>query len=123
MTRSAGMALLCLTLASCSKHTTPASLVPGGNADRGMVAIKAYGCGSCHTIPGIRGARGQVGPALDGTAARMFIAGSLPNDPENIVRWILNPPAIAPSTAMPALGVSERDARDMAEYIYTIGRQ
>jgi hypothetical protein len=59
-----------------------------------------------------------VGPSLAELARRTHIAGVLPNDPQNIVRWILNPPAMDPYTAMPALGVTEQDARDMAEYIY-----
>jgi len=36
------------------------------------------------------------------------------------VRWIQNPPAIDSKTAMPFLGVSERDARDIAEYLYRL---
>jgi len=31
----------------------------------------------------------------------------------------MDPPANDPRTAMPKLGVSERDARDMAEYLYS----
>ena len=48
----------------------------------------------------------------------MYIAGVLPNDPENVVRWIMNPPSVDEKTAMPYLGVTDRDARDMAEYLY-----
>jgi cytochrome c len=44
----------------------------------------------------------------------------LPNSPENIIAWITNPPAVDSKTAMPYLGVSERDARDMAEYLYEL---
>lgn len=51
-------------------------------------------------------------------ASRVYIAGVLPNDPNNLVRWVMNPPGIDSLTAMPYLGVSERDARDMAEYLY-----
>lgn len=92
----------------------------GGNADRGKVALRAYGCGTCHTIPGIRGARGLVGPSLAETGQRVYVAGVLPNEPENMVRWILDPPAVDPRTAMPKVGVSDQDARDMAEYIYQL---
>ena len=99
-----------------------AERLTGGNARRGALAIRHHGCGTCHTIGGIPGAEGLVGPALDGLAARSFIAGVLPNSGENLVRWIQDPRAIAPKTAMPDLGVSEADARDIAAYIYTLPR-
>jgi cytochrome c1 len=49
----------------------------------------------------------------------MYIAGVLPNQPENLVRWIIDPPSTDAKTAMPTVGVTERDARDMAEYLDT----
>ena len=54
-----------------------------------------------------------------GRLKRMYIAGVLPNTPENMLRWLQNPPAVDPLTAMPNLGVTEADARDMAGYLYT----
>jgi cytochrome c2 len=92
----------------------------GGDPDRGAAAINSYGCGSCHTIPGIHGAKAQVGPPLTGIGNRMFIGGVLPNTPENLQHWIQNPPGIDPQTAMPKLGVSEPDAKDIACYLYTL---
>jgi len=94
--------------------------VPGGDADRGKAAIAMYGCGSCHTIPGIRAANGTVGPPLRMWSRRTYIAGEVPNTPEYLVRWIEVPQAIEPGTAMPNLGVSEGHARDIAAYLYTI---
>ena len=82
--------------------------------------IQQYGCTSCHTIPGIRGANALVGPSLEQIASRMYIAGVLPNTSENMLRWLQNPPAVDPLTAMPNLGVTEADARDMASYLYTL---
>jgi cytochrome c len=35
-----------------------------------------------------------------------------------MVRWIVNPPAVDSLTAMPALGVTPREARDIAAYLY-----
>ena len=98
---------------------TKAPIVAGGNAERGKIAIGRYGCGSCHTVPGIKTARGLVGPPLEGIGQRMYIAGVLSNEPENIVQWIMDPPATDAKTAMPKLGVTERDARDIAEYLYS----
>ena len=53
-------------------------------------------------------------------ARRAYIAGQLPNDPENLVRWIQDPQGVEPGTAMPNLGVTAAVARDMAAYLYTL---
>ncbi len=92
----------------------------GGNAERGAALIRSIGCGSCHTIPGIRAANGVVGPPLFFWSRRTFIAGELPNTPENLVRWVRNPPSVEPGTAMPVLGLDEQQARDVAAYLYTL---
>jgi cytochrome c1 len=77
------------------------------------------GCGGCHTIDGIHNARGRIGPPLTAFADRAMIAGEVANTPENLVRWICDPQAIEPGTAMPNLHVSEEMARDMAAFLYT----
>jgi cytochrome c1 len=92
----------------------------GGNPARGPAIAERYGCGSCHTIPGVTGARGLVGPPLLWWSRRTFIAGELPNTPENLVRWIRDPQSVEPQTAMPALGLSDAEARDVAAYLYTL---
>jgi len=97
-----------------------ALIVAGGDAERGKTAIAAYGCGSCHTIPGIRTAKGTAGPPLFFWSRRTYIAGQVPNTPDFLIRWIEAPQTIEPGTAMPNLGVSERTARDIAAYLYTL---
>jgi len=97
-----------------------AHAVTGGDPDRGAAWVTKYGCGSCHTIPGIRGAQGRVGPALSGLESRIYVAGKLPNQPGNLIRWIENPHAIDDRTAMPNLGVTHTAARDIAAYLYSI---
>jgi cytochrome c len=92
----------------------------GGDPARGRETIRAKGCPSCHTIPGIREANGLVGPSLDHFANRVYVAGVLPNTPANLVAWIRNPPRIDPLTAMPASGIGEAEARDVAAYLYTL---
>lgn len=82
--------------------------------------IVAKGCGSCHTIPGIYTARGLVGPPLMFFSRRTMIAGELPNTPDNLVRWIRDPKLVEPGTAMPDLGLTDREARDVAAYLYTL---
>src|SRR5438045_7827416 len=97
-----------------------ASEATGGDPARGEVAIDRYGCGSCHSIPGIATARSHVGPPLTAMAARMYVAGELVNTPANLESWILHPRAIEPHTAMPDTGVTDVDARDITAYLYTL---
>jgi cytochrome c oxidase assembly factor CtaG len=111
-------ALAALALSGCAR--AEGSIVPGGNVERGRESIGAAGCGSCHTVAGVTGAHGLVGPPLTGVASRSMIAGELPNTPENMERWIMNPPAVEPGTAMPNSHVSEQEARDIVAYLYTL---
>lgn len=108
-----------LLLSACADEE-PAWPVPGGDAERGKQQIAAYGCGTCHVIPGVRDARGQVGPPLTQFARRSYIAGQLPNNANDLIRWIMAPTAVEPGTAMPDLGVGPQQARDMAAYLYTL---
>lgn len=96
------------------------ALTQGGDAARGKELIRSYGCGSCHSIPRVPGAETTVGPSLQGEATHAYIAGVLPNVPENMIRWIMNPPGVDDKTAMPNLHVTAADARDIAAYIYTL---
>jgi cytochrome c2 len=97
-----------------------AEQITGGSVESGKVAINRYGCGACHQIPGIAGAEGAVGPSLAGIGTRAEIAGVLPNDPKNLIRWIRVPQQIVPGNGMPDQGISEAEARDIAAYLYTI---
>jgi cytochrome c len=97
-----------------------AALTGGGDARSGRQEIRKYGCNGCHTITGVPGARGLVGPPLDGIGARYYIAGELPNTPDNLRLWIRHPHQVEPHTAMPEMGVTEQDSRDIAAYLYTL---
>jgi mono/diheme cytochrome c family protein len=90
------------------------------NAERGRKAIDQYACVTCHAIPGIVGANAPVGPPLAAIGTRGFIAGVLPNTPQNMVRWLRHPQAVNPRSAMPELGLTERDAQDIAAYLSTL---
>ncbi|MBP2312153.1 c-type cytochrome [Azospirillum soli] len=99
---------------------TRAADLTGGTPARGREMVLRYGCGSCHTIPGVQRANGQVGPPLGGIASRVYVAGVLQNTPDNLVLWIRDPPGVDPMTAMPRLDVSEDDARHIAAFLYTL---
>jgi cytochrome c1 len=114
---------LCLPLlAGCNEGQTlrPYPTPVSGNAERGRQIIEGYGCGACHTIPGVRRANGLVGPPLIYFSRRTMIAGELPNTQENLVRWIQHPHQVEEHTAMPDLGLDENQAYDVAAYLYTL---
>ena len=98
----------------------PAGADALGDPRIGRRAMQVYACSSCHIIPGIVGAHVRVGPSLAEAGARRYIAGVLPNTPENMARWIEAPQEIDPLSAMPDLGVPQNLARDMAAYLYEI---
>lgn len=116
-----GFALLvgALLATGCRQHDAVRT-VPGGNPDAGRVAIRTWGCGACHTVPGVDGANGMAAPPLTHFARRSFIAGEASNTADNLIRWIQAPESIEPGTAMPNLGVTQGMARDMAAYLYTL---
>jgi len=37
-----------------------------------------------------------------------------------MIRWLREPQKISPKSAMPDLGLNERDASDIAAYLYTL---
>lgn len=117
-----GVAVMALAaaLSGCNISTPVAAAVPGGDPVKGKAAIDHYGCGGCHTIAGVRGALGKVGPPLTGIGSRMYVAGMLTNTPDHVESWIRNPRAVNPGTAMPVLGVTDADARNIVSYLYTL---
>jgi cytochrome c2 len=120
-----------LLLAGCSEldhlRSTwqPATLadarrVLDGDPQRGRQLVAQHGCTSCHEIPGHRAPSAHVGPPLTRFALRTNIGGSLPNQPGQLVRWVINAPEELPGTGMPALHLEVADARDVAAYLYTL---
>ncbi len=117
---SAASVVFITIMAGCARRTPDTQDVTGGNSANGRRLLYSYGCGSCHTIPGVGEADGTIGPPLRGFANRIYIAGLLQNTPENLFRWISQPQEVQPGNAMPDLGVTEAQARDMAAYLYTL---
>lgn len=103
---------------------TPAAAVTvasqAGDVERGKTALHQHACNACHVIPGVTGSKVYVGPTLEGVGKRQLIAGVLPNTPDQMMRWLMHTQQAKPGTAMPELGVSEADARDMAAYLATL---
>ena len=109
----------CATRADEARRREAMALT-GGDPARGRELLRTYGCAACHTIPGVDGADGLVGPPLAGIASRSYVGGVLPNTPANMIRWIRDPRGVDPRTAMPNAGVTEPDARRIAAYLYTL---
>jgi len=110
-----------LTTAACGRSDRAlAADLTGGDPGRAPDLIRYYGCGSCHEIPGVSGASGLVGPSLRRIAVRSYVAGVLPNTPDNLMRWIREPQQVDEHTMMPNMNVTEEDARHIAAYLYTL---
>jgi cytochrome c1 len=107
---------------ACGTSPVPPPGITEGSPIRGAEEIQRFGCGSCHVIPGIDDAEGHVGPPLTDFGDRTFIAGAVANNEDNLVRWLLDPGSIEPGTAMPDLGLTERQAHDVAAYLYSLRR-
>ncbi len=88
--------------------------------DRAPLLMQQYACRSCHIIPGLVGRKVHVGPSLERAGSRRYIAGVLPNTPENMIRWIMDPQKVDPLSAMPNLDVSRDVAADMAAYLFRL---
>jgi cytochrome c2 len=102
-----------------SQQQQVAETITGGRIDRASELMRRYGCGGCHTVAGLTGADGQVGPALADLRERVFIGGQVRNTPDNLVRWIVSPQTFSPQSAMPTTGITEAEARDVAAYLYS----
>lgn len=118
---AAMLVLLLLVGAGCSdRRFEAAAHRTGGDPGAGREKIRQAGCGACHVIPGVAGARGQVGPPLTAVANRRYLSGSIPNDTENMIGWLLDPRGHDPRTAMPQVVATRADARDITAYLYTL---
>ncbi len=68
-----------------------------------------YGCNGCHSLAG---EGGKVGPALDRAGFRLNSTW--------VYRWLKNPQAMKAETRMPALGLSDADAKAVSMYLNTM---
>ncbi len=114
------IAVLCACDRAAPPMAAPMPAVAGGDARRGQQLLAQYQCGACHVIPDVHAALGNTGPSLATFGRQSYIAGHLPNQPDLLVRWLVDPQAMAPGTLMPSMGVSVEDARHMAAYLYTL---
>ena len=112
--------VLLLSTTGCGAPMTRPQQVGAGEPEIGRRLISDYGCVSCHVVPGIASTPSYVGPPLDHWGQRTYIAGSLTNNQDNLVRWITAPQQVEPGTAMPDLGVTEREATNISAYLLSL---
>ena len=105
---------------ACADKTNPPRLIAGADPSRGLAVIEQVGCGACHDIPGVGWPRGTVGGPLKRFAVRPLIAGRFANQPDTLVTWLKDAPSLSPATGMPAMPITEDQARDVAAYLYTL---
>jgi len=110
------IALMAAVSLAASFTIAAAGPLPGSSGG-GAALIRQTGCGSCHVIPGIPGAQGLAGPPLDHMVHRIYIAGMLRNTPENMTHWIMHPQSVVRGNAMPEMGLTESQAKDIAAYL------
>lgn len=113
-------ALLAMAAAACEEAKAAGPESFSGDARRGSDLVKQYQCGTCHDIPGVAGADGNVGPPLHRIGTRTYIAGYIQNSPDNMADWIEDPQRALPGNAMPRMGIPQKDARDIAAFLYTL---
>jgi cytochrome c len=104
-------------LAGCRDDAAVAGAIAGGDPERGRLAFRRYGCGTCHEISGVGAATGHVGPPLTALGARIYLTGRLPNTPDHLIEWIRWPQSVEPGNVMPDMGVTAGDAADIAAFL------
>lgn len=119
--RSLSAFIIVMVVAACAPLGDDRPVVPvPGDPVVGRELIVDYGCGACHRIPGVPGARSLVGPPLDAWSRRGFIAGTLANSPDNLALFLADPDAVSPGTAMPNLGLDSTEIAAIVAYLYTL---
>lgn len=115
--------LVLLLAAACNRGETaqPQQAPATGDVQRGKQLLGQYGCTVCHTIPGVDGAVGVLGPSLRGLASRPSISmGTVQNTPANLQQFIHNPASLNPQTSMPPIALPEGDAHDITAFLLTL---
>ena len=104
-----------------SAPATPAPAQDAAGVSPAVTLMQAKGCGACHIIPGVPGAAGMIGPSLEGLMGRDTIAaGTIPNTPENMRKWLKDPPAMKPGTLMLNLALTDQEIDTLTEFLSTL---
>ena len=111
---------LALVTTACADKTDAPRVLAGADPSRAVTIMERAGCGACHAVPGLEWPAGSLGPSLDGFGGSPLIAGRLPNQPAVLTSFLRDAPSLLPDTAMPAMPLTQDEARDVAAYLYTL---
>jgi cytochrome c oxidase subunit II len=89
---------------------------PSGDAAEGKTVFTTHACVGCHTIRGV--SSGALAPDLTHFGSRAWMAGGmLPVDVATVAAWVKDPARFKPAVKMPALGLTDAEARAVATYL------
>ncbi len=88
-------------------------------ARKGFETYMSLPCVGCHLIEGTQ-SQGRVGPPLTHMASKKDVAGAVPMNEENLAKWLKNPQAVKPGTAMPNYNLSDQVVSDVVQYLLTL---
>jgi len=114
------LVLACLGLVACDGPPDRTPTLGDANVANGRRLVSDKGCVACHSFPDVQWPRGGLGPSLDGFGRQGLIAGRLPNQPGVLMRFVRDAPALVPGTAMPAISMTDQEARDVTAYLLTL---
>ena len=112
--------LACASLAACDGPPDRTPTLGDASAVKGRQLVADKGCVACHTFPDVKWPRGGLGPSLEDFGRQGLIAGRLPNQPGILMQFVRNAPALVPGTVMPAVSMTDQEARDVTAYLLTL---
>jgi cytochrome c oxidase subunit II len=90
-----------------------------GLISRGEEVFFGAACHTCHAIRDTP-AEARIGPDLTHLGSRPTLgAGLMPNTPENLARWILDPQGLKPGNRMPATPLPPEDVSALVAYLHS----
>jgi mono/diheme cytochrome c family protein len=118
-------------VAAGPEATTEPVEVSDDPVERGMALIVSKGCGGCHTIEGLNGAAGQVGPELtnvatnattrvDGQTAEEYIRASILNPTAYLVQECPTGPCAPVMPQNYGEQLAEQELDDIVTYLLTL---
>ncbi|CAN5118652.1 cytochrome c oxidase subunit II [soil metagenome] len=77
-------------------------------------------CVNCHAVRGTM-AKGTYAPDLTHLMSRQTLAsGMIPNTPENLKKWVVNPNSIKPGCLMPGFALKDSEMNLVIDYLKTL---
>ena len=86
----------------------------------GQQAFLGSSCSYCHRVAGTN-ATSTFGPDLTHVAGRATLAaGVIPNTPDDLARWIIDPQDVKPGTLMPAIEMPGPELESLVAYLESL---